>query len=311
MVVGGPSPRRSCSPVLAGRVGQKYGAAVWSGDIPATGTPPEGPRCCALAVVHARRGHSLVDDGYRRFPRRRPYRTPPTRELVIRCGSSSGVFCPLFRLHGDREPRNPNGYAEPARWPERAVVLRERTAYETHRAGIIRPGEGCVPTSTRQMQAAVRPTGLPLLCARCSLTSPRTRRPGDRRRVQGRPADPRRPVLEAGATSRAVYLPGWPEMDRRLDGRVPRAAARSRWTLRSNASRSSREETRPCRCARKRTSTTPGQPGRGADVVRRCPAWGKSGAGARRPCGDRNSRSAISSLVRPWLARIAISRCCG
>ena len=86
---------------------QKYGTAVWSGDIPATWD--------SLAT-QVRAGLSIALSGI-------PWWTsdiggfhggdasdPAYQELMIRW-FQFGVFCPLFRLHGDREPRNSDGYA--------------------------------------------------------------------------------------------------------------------------------------------------------------------------------------------------------
>lgn len=87
---------------------QKYGAAVWSGDIPAT---------WESLGVQIRAGLNVAISGL-------PWWTtdiggfhggdasdPAYQELMIRW-FQFGVFCPLFRLHGDREPRLPTGYAQ-------------------------------------------------------------------------------------------------------------------------------------------------------------------------------------------------------
>ena len=86
---------------------QKYGTAVWSGDIPAT---------WESLATQVRAGLGIALSGI-------PWWTtdiggfhggdatdPRYQELMIRW-FQYGVFCPLFRLHGDREPRNSNGYA--------------------------------------------------------------------------------------------------------------------------------------------------------------------------------------------------------
>ncbi len=85
---------------------QRYGAAVWSGDIPATW---ESLR------VQVRAGLSIAISGI-------PWWTtdiggfhggdpsdPAYQELIVRW-FQYGVFCPLFRLHGDRQPRVPTGF---------------------------------------------------------------------------------------------------------------------------------------------------------------------------------------------------------
>ncbi|WP_052848966.1 TIM-barrel domain-containing protein [Streptomyces avicenniae] len=87
---------------------QKYGAAVWSGDIPAT---------WESLAVQVRAGLGVAVSGI-------PWWTtdiggfhggdstdPAYQELMIRW-FQYGVFCPLFRLHGDREPRTPTGFTQ-------------------------------------------------------------------------------------------------------------------------------------------------------------------------------------------------------
>jgi alpha-D-xyloside xylohydrolase len=87
---------------------QKYGAAVWSGDIPAT---------WQSLAQQVRAGLNIAISGI-------PWWTtdiggfhggnasdPAYRELMIRW-FQYGVFCPLFRLHGDREPRTPTSHAQ-------------------------------------------------------------------------------------------------------------------------------------------------------------------------------------------------------
>ena len=87
---------------------QRYGAAVWSGDIPATwGSLTQQVRAgLNIAIsgipwwttdIGGFHGGNAEDEAY--------------RELMIRW-FQYGVFCPLFRLHGDREPRTPTSYAQ-------------------------------------------------------------------------------------------------------------------------------------------------------------------------------------------------------
>ena len=86
---------------------QRYGAAVWSGDIPATWDSLR---------LQVRAGLSIAISGI-------PWWTtdiggfhggdpgdPAYQELIVRW-FQYGVFCPLFRLHGDRNPRVPTGFA--------------------------------------------------------------------------------------------------------------------------------------------------------------------------------------------------------
>jgi alpha-D-xyloside xylohydrolase len=85
---------------------QKYGAAVWSGDIPATwqslGEQVRAGLNIAISGIPwwttdigGFHGGDATDAAY--------------QELMVRW-FQYGVFCPLFRLHGDREPRQPTGY---------------------------------------------------------------------------------------------------------------------------------------------------------------------------------------------------------
>ena len=82
---------------------QRWGAALWSGDIPAT---------FASLAAQVRAGLNVAVSGI-------PWWTtdiggfhggdpgdPSYRELIVRW-FQYGVWCPLFRLHGNREPRQP------------------------------------------------------------------------------------------------------------------------------------------------------------------------------------------------------------
>jgi alpha-D-xyloside xylohydrolase len=85
---------------------QKFGAAVWSGDIPATWDSLNRQVRAGLSValsgipwwttdIGGFHGGNATDPSY--------------QELMIRW-FQYGVFCPLFRLHGDRQPRTPTGH---------------------------------------------------------------------------------------------------------------------------------------------------------------------------------------------------------
>lgn len=87
---------------------QKYGTAVWSGDIPATWESLRTQVRAGLNIgisgipwwttdIGGFHGGDAADPAY--------------QELMIRW-FQFGVFCPLFRLHGDREPRTPTGFAQ-------------------------------------------------------------------------------------------------------------------------------------------------------------------------------------------------------
>ncbi|MFE4950166.1 TIM-barrel domain-containing protein [Leifsonia sp. NPDC056665] len=133
---------------------QKYGTAVWSGDIPAT---------WESLSTQVRAGLNIAISGI-------PWWTtdiggfhggdasdPAYQELVIRW-FQYGVFCPIFRLHGDRAPRNSDGYAasggpnEPWSYGEQAyeiiadtIRLRERLRPYVHRQMTIASETGLPP----------------------------------------------------------------------------------------------------------------------------------------------------------------------
>ncbi|MGL4173501.1 MAG: glycoside hydrolase family 31 protein [Actinomycetota bacterium] len=84
---------------------QKYPAAVWSGDIPATWDSLRTQVRAGLSIAIAGipwwttdiggfHGGDVNDEGY--------------RELIVRW-FQYGAFCPLFRLHGYRDPRTGEG----------------------------------------------------------------------------------------------------------------------------------------------------------------------------------------------------------
>jgi alpha-D-xyloside xylohydrolase len=85
---------------------QKYGAAVWSGDIPATWASLSEQLRAGLAIAISGIPWWTTDIGGFHGGNASD---PEYQELTIRW-FQYGVFCPLFRLHGDREPRVPTGY---------------------------------------------------------------------------------------------------------------------------------------------------------------------------------------------------------
>jgi alpha-D-xyloside xylohydrolase len=93
-----------CRSAWAGQ--QRYAAAVWSGDIPATWESLRRQVRAGLSIAIAGipwwttdiggfHGGDARDEGY--------------RELLVRW-FQYGAFCPLFRLHGHREPRSTTGW---------------------------------------------------------------------------------------------------------------------------------------------------------------------------------------------------------
>jgi len=85
---------------------QKYGAAVWSGDIPATWASLTEQLRAGLGIAIAGIPWWTTDIGGFHGG---DATDPEYQELMIRW-FQYGVFCPLFRLHGDRMPRVPTGY---------------------------------------------------------------------------------------------------------------------------------------------------------------------------------------------------------
>jgi alpha-D-xyloside xylohydrolase len=82
---------------------QRYGAAVWSGDIPATFDSLRRQVRAGLNIAMSGIPWWTTDIGG--FHGGDP-QDPEFRELVVRW-FEYGAFCPLLRLHGDRLPRSP------------------------------------------------------------------------------------------------------------------------------------------------------------------------------------------------------------
>jgi alpha-D-xyloside xylohydrolase len=82
---------------------QRWGAALWSGDIPATFESLAAQVRAGLNVALSGIPWWTTDIGG--FHGGNPS-DPVYREVIVRW-FEYGVWCPLFRLHGDREPRVP------------------------------------------------------------------------------------------------------------------------------------------------------------------------------------------------------------
>ncbi|TQS46263.1 TIM-barrel domain-containing protein [Cryptosporangium phraense] len=93
-----------CRSAWAGQ--QKYSAAVWSGDIPATWESLRQQVRAGLSIAIAGIPWWTTDIGGFHGG---DARDEEFRELVVRW-FQYGVFCPLFRLHGNREPRMATGW---------------------------------------------------------------------------------------------------------------------------------------------------------------------------------------------------------
>ncbi len=95
-----------CRSAWAGQ--QRYAAAVWSGDIPATWESLRQQVRAGLSIAIAGIPWWTTDIGgfHGGDPHDADY-----RELMVRW-FQYGAFCPLFRLHGNREPRTATGWDE-------------------------------------------------------------------------------------------------------------------------------------------------------------------------------------------------------
>jgi alpha-D-xyloside xylohydrolase len=132
---------------------QRWGAALWSGDIPAT---------FASLAAQVRAGLNVAVSGI-------PWWTsdiggfhggdpesPDYRELLVRW-FQYGVWCPLFRLHGNREPRVP--LAQDMTGGPNEIWSYGEEAYEIL-AGILQLRERMKPYVLEQMAVASR-EGIP------------------------------------------------------------------------------------------------------------------------------------------------------
>jgi alpha-D-xyloside xylohydrolase len=150
-----------------------HGSALWSGDIPATFASLRAQIRAGLNVAVSGIPWWTTDIGG--FHGGDPD-DPEYRELIVRW-FQYGAFCPLFRLHGNREPVMPFGLSqtgdpnEPWSYGEQAyehikeaLFLRERL-----RPYIMTPRTPRTPTACRR-------------CGRCSSTSRTTRGRGRSRR---------------------------------------------------------------------------------------------------------------------------------
>ena len=199
-----------CRSAWAGQ--QKYAAAVWSGDIPATWESLQTQVRAGLSIAIAGipwwttdiggfHGGDASDEGF--------------RELVVRW-FQYGAFCPLFRLHGNREPRMETGW-DMSGGPNEVWAFGE-PAYEIIRE-VMFMRERLRPYLHRQLDLASS-SGLPAM----------------RPLFVDFPSDPSAwstddefmfgpdvlvaPVLFASARSRSVYLPAGTRWTHAWSGRV-------------------------------------------------------------------------------------------
>jgi len=178
---------------------QRYGAALWSGDIGATWESLRTQVRAGLNVALAGIPWWTTDIGG--FHGGDPD-SPEYRELMVRW-FSYGVFCPLFRLHGYRDPR-------PAFGPEMTGGPNEvwsfgEPAYEAITASL-RLRERLRPYLMEQMRVAHEQGIPPMRPVFVDFPADSAAWDVDDQFLLG-PDVLVAPVLEPGVTSRRVYLP--------------------------------------------------------------------------------------------------------
>jgi alpha-D-xyloside xylohydrolase len=186
-----------CRSAWAGQ--QQYPAAVWSGDIPATWESLRRQVRAGLSIAIAGipwwttdiggfHGGNASDEGF--------------RELVVRW-FQYGAFCPLFRLHGNREPRTPTGW-DMTGGPNEVWAFGDE-AYEIIK-GVMLMRERLRPYLHAQLDKAAA-DGLPAMRP-LFVDFPEDERAWTvEDQFMFGPDVLVAPVTEAGARSRAVYLP--------------------------------------------------------------------------------------------------------
>jgi alpha-D-xyloside xylohydrolase len=197
LAAGEPEAVLLCRSAWAGS--QRYGTVLWTGDTPATF---ESLRASVRAGLNtALSGIPWWTTDIGGFHGGDPD-DPAYRELLVRW-FQYGVFCPVFRLHGNRDPRTPLG--EDMTGGPNEIWSFGTEAYEILR-GLLELRERLRPYLRGQFEAAHR-NGIPPM----------------RPLFLGHPDDPAAwdvedefllgpdllvaPVLHAGARSRTVYLP--------------------------------------------------------------------------------------------------------
>ena len=178
---------------------QRYGTAVWSGDIAATWTSLRTQVRAGLNLAIAGIPWWTTDIGG--FHGGDP-NSPEYRELMIRW-FQYGVFCPLFRLHGFRDPRSTFG-------PEMTGGPNEAWSYgEDALARIedsLRLRERLRPYLMEQMRVAHEQGIPPMRPLFVDYPGDRATWDVDDQFLLG-PDLLVAPILHAGVTARTVYLP--------------------------------------------------------------------------------------------------------
>jgi alpha-D-xyloside xylohydrolase len=178
---------------------QRYGAAVWSGDIPATWESLRKQVRAGLNIAISGIPWWTTDIGG--FHGGDPS-DPAYQELMVRW-FQYGVFCPLFRLHGDRQPRVPTGFAMTG-GPNEAWSYGD-AAYEPI-AAALRLRERLRPYIHQQMRVASRQGIPPMRPLFVDFPRDPAAWPVEDEFLFG-PDLLIAPVLEPAASVREVYLP--------------------------------------------------------------------------------------------------------
>jgi alpha-D-xyloside xylohydrolase len=186
-----------CRSAWAGQ--QQYPAAVWSGDTPATWESLRQQVRAGLSIAIAGIPWWTTDIGG--FHGGDPD-DPDFRELVVRW-FQYGAFCPLFRLHGNREPRTPTG-GDVTGGPNEVWTFGDE-AYEIIKS-VMLMRERLRPYLHAQLDKASS-EGLPAMRPLFIDFSDDPRAWTIEDQMMFGPDLLVAPILEAGARSRHVYLP--------------------------------------------------------------------------------------------------------
>jgi alpha-D-xyloside xylohydrolase len=186
-----------CRSAWAGQ--QQYSAAVWSGDIPATWESLRQQVRAGLSIAIAGIPWWTTDIGgfHGGDSREEAY-----RELIVRW-FQYGAFCPLFRLHGNREPRMETGW-DMTGGPNEVWAFGDE-AYEIIK-GVMSLRERLRPYLHVQLDLASE-QGLPAMRPLFVDFPDDERAWAVEDQMMFGPDVLVAPVLEAGARSRRVYLP--------------------------------------------------------------------------------------------------------
>src|SRR5690606_13079633 len=187
-------------------------AAVWSGDIPATWESLRQQVRAGLSIAIAGIPWWTTDIGG--FHGGDP-RDPDYRELMVRW-FQYGAFCPLFRLHGNREPRTPTGWDETG-GPNEVWAFGDEAYAIIKDVMLMR--ERLRPYLHEQMDVAATKGLPPMRPLFVDFPDDERAWAVDDQMMFG-PDVLVAPVTEAGARSRPVYLPGTGRWRHVWSGRV-------------------------------------------------------------------------------------------